>query len=330
MTSQTFDEERYDTMPYRPCGRTGLHLPAISLGCWHNFTERDLARDLMTRGFDLGITHFDLANNYGPPPGQAETIVGEILNHEFKHHRDELIISSKAGYRMWPGPYGEFGSRKSIIASCDASLKRLQLDYVDIFYSHRPDPASGQAPLDETIGALDTLVKQGKALYAGVSSYSPERTAHASDLAQHFDLPLAIHQPAYNMINRGIESQLVPLCGEHGVGIIAFCPLAQGLLTDRYLNGIPEDSRAKGGVGFLKESNVTEKVVSQVRQLQPIAEARGQSIAQLAISWILRDSRITSVLCGASKVSQLEANAAAATAPPLSDEHLKQIDDIFS
>jgi L-glyceraldehyde 3-phosphate reductase len=305
-------------------------LPVISLGCWHNFggkAEADEARNMLVEAFNLGITHFDLANNYGPPAGSAETNVGQILKKDFADHRDELIISSKAGYRMWPGPYGEWGSRKYIIASCDASLQRLQLDYVDIFYSHRPDP---KTPLAETIGALDQLVRSGKALYVGISSYNPGMTAEAAAIACSLGTPLLIHQPSYSMFNRWVESGLTDACERAGMGMIAFCPLAQGLLTNKYLGGIPEDSRAKDPDGFLKENAITEDKLRKIRQLNEIAEKRGQSMAQMALAWVLRDPRITSALIGASRVSQIAENVATLERLDFSEDELKQIDQILA
>ena len=322
---------------FRRCGRTGLKLPAISLGCWHNFGDagtdprqlpeaefHDNARAMLTTAFDLGITHFDLANNYGPVPGAAEARVGRILREDFPHHRDELIISSKAGYRMWPGPYGEWGSRKYLLASLDQSLQRLGLDYVDLFYSHRPDP---DTPLEETLGALDSAVRSGKALYVGISSYSGEMTRQAIGICQRDGLAQPIiHQPNYSMLNRGVEDDLLPVTGDLGLGVIAFCPLAQGLLTPKYLDGIPQDSRAKQESGFLKEDRVTDELVEQLRSLNQIAQNRGQSLAQLALSWALRDPRMTSALIGASRPSQISENVAAAEKTDFSDQELKSID----
>ncbi len=325
-----FNDQRYQQMKYRRCGNSGLMLPAISLGCWHNFgsnADADEARKMLFEAFNLGITHFDLANNYGPPPGSAETNVGQILKKDFAAHRDELIISSKAGYRMWPGPYGEMGSRKYIIASCDASLKRLQLDYVDIFYSHRPDP---HTPLAETIAALDQLVRSGKALYVGISSYNPAMTAEAAAIARSLGTPLLIHQPSYSMFNRWVENGLTDACERAGMGMIAFCPLAQGLLTNKYLGGIPEDSRAKDPDGFLKEAAITEDKLQKIQQLNEIAEKRGQSMAQMALAWVLRDSRITSALIGASRVSQITENVAALDQLDFPEDQLQQIDRILA
>lgn len=328
MKSETFAADRYDRMTYRRCGRSGLMLPVVALGGWHNFTQRDSTLALMKAAFDLGVTHFDLANNYGPPPGRAEKVAGRVLRDHFRAHRDELIISSKAGYLMWPGPYGQWGSRKHLIASCEQSLRRLRLDYVDIFYSHRPDD---QTPMEETAGALDQLVRQGKALYAGVSNYSGAQTRHANELLRSMGTPLLIHQPRYHMLHRQIEDDLLPVTDELGIGVIVYSPLAQGLLTDKYLDGIPDNSRAADPASpFLKAEQVTEQVRAKVRQLQPIAAERNQSVAQLAISWILRDARITSVLIGARTVEQVVQNIAAQKAAPLSDEQIHRIEMILS
>ena len=324
-----FSDNRYATMTYRRCGRSGLKLPAISLGCWHNFgsqANHDEARRMLHRAFDLGITHFDLANNYGPPPGSAEEFVGKVLSEDFKAHRDELIISSKAGYLMWPGPYGDFGSRKYLLASLDQSLHRLKLDYVDIFYSHRPDL---DTPLEETIGALASAVQAGKALYAGISSYRGDRTAAALKLARELHLPLVIHQPSYSMLNRWVEPDLLPVTKTEGLGVIAFCPLAQGLLTNRYLVGIPADSRAASATGFLKAANVKPELVAKVRHLAAIAQRRSQSMAQLALAWVLRDEAVTSALIGASRVSQIEENIASLSNLKFSTEELAEIDRIL-
>jgi len=297
-------------MTYRRCGQSGLMLPAISLGLWHNFGDVDpfsQGRALIRKAFDLGITHFDLANNYGPPPGSAETNFGKIIRKDFKNYRDELIISTKAGYTMWSGPYGDHGSRKYLIASLDQSLKRMDLDYVDIFYSHRPDP---DTPLEETMGALAHAVKSGKALYAGISNYPPEQAQKAFDLLRSFGTPCLIHQPSYSMFNRSPENGLFDTLMQNGVGCIAFSPLAQGLLTERYLHGIPQGSRASKSHGFLKPEAITEPILNQIQQLQKLAEKRGQTLAQMALSWVLKDSRVTSVLVGVSQISQLESNVA--------------------
>ena len=302
--------DRYDRMPYRRCGRSGLLLPAVSLGLWHNFGHDrplDGQREILRRAFDLGVTHFDLANNYGPPYGSAEENFGRIMRSDLAPYRDELIISTKAGYDMWPGPYGEWGSRKYVLASLDQSLGRMGLDYVDIFYSHRLDP---DTPLEETIGALDTAVRQGKALYAGISSYSAERTEEAARILRELGTPLLIHQPSYSMLNRWVEPDLLEVLGREGIGSIVFSPLGQGMLTDKYLDGIPQGSRASQGKSldpeFLNEDNL-----ARVRALNEIAGRRGQTLAQLAVAWVLRDPRVTSALIGASSVPQLEDNVAA-------------------
>jgi L-glyceraldehyde 3-phosphate reductase len=298
--------ERYGMMKYNRCGRSGLKLPAISLGLWHNFggvTLYENSRAMVRRAFDLGITHFDLANNYGPPPGSAEENFGRILRTDLHGYRDELIISTKAGYLMWPGPYGDWGSRKYLLASLDQSLKRLGLEYVDIFYSHRPDP---ETPLEETMSALDQAVRQGKALYAGISNYKPAEARQAIRILRELGTPCLIHQPSYSMFNRWVEEGLLDLLAEEGVGSIAFSPLAKGLLTDRYLNGIPADSRAAGSSVFLKPEDITAEKVAKVRRLNELAVSRGQSLAQMALAWVLRGGRVTSVLIGASKVSQIE------------------------
>ena len=323
-------QNRYDSMTYNRCGRSGLKLPAISLGLWHNFSGVDTyenARAMARRAFDLGITHFDLANNYGPPPGSAEETFGRILRQDLAPYRDELIVSSKAGYRMWPGPYGEWGSRKYLVASLDQSLKRMGLEYVDIFYSHRPDP---ETPLEETMAALDHVVRQGKALYAGISSYNPEQTQRAADILRELGTPCTIHQPSYNMFNRWIEDGLLDVVDEHGMGCIVFTPLAQGLLTDRYLEGIPEDSRAAKPHGALRPGRVTEERIAQVRKLNEIAQARGQSMAQMALAWNLRHPAVTSVLIGASKVSQIEDNVGALQKLDFSAEELAAIETILA
>ena len=317
---------RYDTMQYRRVGRSGLELPAISLGLWQNFGEdRPLAtqRAIVRRAFDLGITHFDLANNYGPPYGSAEENFGRILATDLRGYRDELVISTKAGYDMWPGPYGDRGSRKYLLASLDQSLQRMGLPYVDIFYSHRADP---DTPLEETIGALDAAVRQGKALYAGISSYSPERTRQAAEILRGLGTPLLIHQPSYSMLNRWIEEDgLLEVLEEEGVGCIVFSPLAQGLLTDRYLAGIPEGSRASRP-GTMDRDQLNEATLAKVRALNELAGRRGQSLAQLAIAWVLRDPRVTSALLGASSVAQLEANVAALDNLAFGDDELAEID----
>jgi L-glyceraldehyde 3-phosphate reductase len=318
------DESRYDVQPYRRCGRSGLLLPAISLGFWHNFGDDkplETQRAVMRRAFDLGVTHFDLANNYGPPYGAAEVNAGTILGQDFKPYRDELIISSKAGWDMWPGPYGNLGSRKYLTASLDQSLGRLGLDYVDIFYHHRPDP---DTPLEETMGALDAAVRAGKALYVGVSSYSPDATAQAATILRDLGTPLLIHQPSYSMFNRWIEGGLLDVLDREGVGCIAFTALAQGLLTNRYLQGIPADSRAAQNKS-LDRDMINEENLARVRALNQIAAGRGQSLAQLALAWVLRDARVTSTLIGASSVGQLEDNVAAAKNLEFSDDELAAI-----
>ena len=317
-------------MLYRRCGRSGLKLPVISLGCWHNFgghADPDEARKMLHRAFDVGITHFDLANNYGPPPGSAEEFVGKVLGQDFKAYRDELIISSKAGYGMWPGPYGEWGSRKYLLASLDQSLQRLDLDYVDIFYSHRPD---NDTPLEETIGALDSAVRQGKALYVGISSYNGMMTEAAMKIAQELRTPLIIHQPSYSMLNRWIEPDVLPQTRRYGLGVIAFCPLSQGLLTDKYLKGIPADSRAASAEGFLRPEHVKEETIAKVRRLNAIAQRRAQSMAQMALAWVLRDEAVTSALIGASRVSQIGDNVGALANLKFSADELKEIDRILA
>ncbi len=317
--------DRYDAMTYRRCGRSGISLPAISLGLWNNFGEDkpiETQRAIIRRAFDRGVTHFDLANNYGPPPGAAEINFGRILREDLAPYRDELIISTKAGYDMWPGPYGEWGSRKYLLASLDQSLQRMGLDYVDIFYSHRFDP---DTPLEETLGAVSTAVKQGKALYAGISSYSGPRTTEAVQILRDLGTPVLIHQPSYSLLNRWIEDDVLDVVGEEGVGVIAFSPLGQGMLTDRYLDGVPEDSRAAKGV-FLDRSHLTEENLARVRALNEIAKRRGQTLAQMAIAWVLRDQRVTSALVGASSVAQLEDTLGALDNLDLSAGELEEID----
>jgi L-glyceraldehyde 3-phosphate reductase len=321
--------ERYESMVYNRCGKSGLKLPAISLGLWHNFGGGDLfenGRALIRKAFDLGITHFDLANNYGPPPGSAEENFGRILGKDFSGYRDEMVISTKAGYGMWPGPYGDWGSRKYLISSLDQSLKRMGLDYVDIFYHHRPDP---ETPLEETMMALDQIVRQGKALYIGLSNYGVEETQQALKILKELGTPLLIHQPAYSMFNRWVEDGLTDLLKEEGVGAIAFVPLAQGLLTNRYLNGIPTDSRALKPNSFLNEGDVSEKVLHKVSKLNDIAHERNQSLAQMALAWVLRDQKITSALIGASKASQIEENVAALNNLEFSQEELALIEKVL-
>ncbi|MCS6826363.1 MAG: L-glyceraldehyde 3-phosphate reductase [Caldilinea sp.] len=325
------DAQRYDgRMLYRRTGRSGLLLPAVSLGLWHNFGGVDVyenARAMVLRAFDLGITHFDLANNYGPPPGSAEENFGRIMAQDLRPYRDELIISTKAGYYMWPGPYGEWGSRKYLIASLDQSLKRMGLEYVDIFYSHRPDP---DTPMEETMMALDYAVRSGRALYVGISTYSPEQTREAAAILRSLGTPCLIHQPAYSMFNRWVEDGLLDTLGELGIGCIAFSPLAQGLLTNKYLTGaIPPDSRAAKPHGFLKANEVSAKRIELARRLNQIAEARGQTLAQMAIAWVLRHPQMTSALVGASKVSQIEDNAAAVKNLTFTQEELAAIEAIL-
>ena len=317
--------DRYERMPYRRCGRSGLKLPAVSLGLWQNFGDDrplETSRAILRRAFDEGITHFDLANNYGPPYGTAETNFGRIFAEDFRPYRDELIISTKAGYDMWPGPYGDWGSRKYLLASLDQSLQRMGLDYVDIFYSHRADP---ETPLEETLGALETAVRQGKALYAGVSSYSARRTEETVRILRDLGTPLLIHQPSYSMLNRWIEKGLLDVLGREGVGCITFSPLAQGMLTDRYLDGIPEDSRAARDETF-SPGMLSDENLAHIRALNEIAARRGQSLAQLALAWTLRDPRVTSTLIGASSVAQLEQNLAALQRLDFDAEELAEID----
>ena len=319
------DPDRYERMTYNRCGRSGLQLPAVSLGLWHNFGHDrplDTSRAIVRRAFDLGVTHFDLANNYGPPYGSAEENFGRLLREDLRPYRDELVVSSKAGYDMWPGPYGEWGSRKYVLASLDQSLRRLGLDYVDIFYSHRYDP---DTPLEETMGALDTAVRQGKALYAGISSYSAAKTREAHAILRELGTPLLIHQPSYSLLNRWIEPELLDVLGELGVGCIVFSPLAQGMLTDKYLRGIPEGSRASRD-SSLSPALLTEEALAKIRALNELAGRRGQSLAQMALAWTLRDRRVTSTLIGASSVEQLEANVAALERPAFTAEELAEID----
>lgn len=323
-------EKRYDKMKYNRCGKSGLMLPAISLGLWHNFGGVDIhenSRAMICRAFDLGITHFDLANNYGPPPGSAEETFGKILKTDLAGYRDELVISTKAGYLMWPGPYGEWGSKKYLVASLDQSLKRMGIDYVDIFYSHRLDM---NTPLEETMGALEQVVRQGKALYVGISSYQAEMTKEATTILKQNGINCLIHQPYYNMFDRWIEKDLLNVLEEEGVGCIAFCPLAQGVLTDRYLYGIPSDSRAGRPTGALRSDHITSDKLKKVAVLQKIAKKRGQSIAQMALAWTLRDGRVTSALIGASKVEQIEDNVAALKKLNFTKEELAAIDKIVA
>jgi L-glyceraldehyde 3-phosphate reductase len=322
-------DDRYEKTPYRRCGRSGLRLPAISLGLWHNFGGVDAfetGRAVVRRAFDRGVTHLDLANNYGPPPGSAEETMGRLLDLDLRPYRDELVISTKAGYLMWPGPYGEWGSRKYLLSSLDQSLRRMRLEYVDVFYSHRPDPGT---PLEETMMALDQAVRQGKALYAGISNYSAEQTSEAAAILRHLGTPCLIHQPRYSMFDRWIEGSLTAVLEKEGIGCIAFSPLAQGLLTDRYLGGIPAGSRASKPHGFLRPEQVTADKVERARRLDEIAKARGQSLAQMALLWVLRAPVVTSALIGASSVAQLDQNLDAIAAPPLSVEELARIEAVL-
>ncbi|MBP1991239.1 L-glyceraldehyde 3-phosphate reductase [Paenibacillus eucommiae] len=323
------NHNRYAEMKYNRTGKSGLKLPAISLGLWHNFggiDNHENGRAMLLRAFDLGITHFDLANNYGPPPGSAEEMFGRVMKTDLAPYRDELIISTKAGYHMWEGPYGEWGSKKYLISSLDQSLKRMGLEYVDIFYSHRPDP---DTPLEETMGALDQIVRQGKALYVGISSYSVEQTKEAVSILKDLGTPLLIHQPSYSMLNRWVEDGLQDVLEEHGVGSIAFCPLAQGLLTNKYVTGIPSDSRASKLSGFLKEKDITEDKISKINRLNELASRRDQSLAQMALAWVLRGERVTSALIGASRVSQIEENIAALNNLNFLPEELAEIEKIL-
>lgn len=326
----TARDERYATMQYNRSGRSGLKLPAISLGLWHNFGGVDAfeqGRAMVRRAFDLGITHFDLANNYGPPPGSAEENFGRMLKHDLAPYRDELIISSKAGYYMWSGPYGEWGSRKYLVASLDQSLRRMGLDYVDIFYHHRPDP---DTPLEETMGALDAIVRSGKALYVGVSSYSPEQTQRAAQILQQLGTPCVIHQPSYSMFNRWIEDGLLTVLREQGIGCIVFSPLAQGLLTNKYLGGIPTESRAGKPHGFLRPEHITDEKLEKVRQLNDLATQRGQTLAQMAVAWTLRHPEVTSALIGASRAQQIDDAVGALERASFSEDELQQIDRILA
>ena len=322
-------ENRYDNMKYNRCGRSGVRLGAVSLGLWHNFGDADSkenCRAMIVRAFELGIIHFDLANNYGPAPGVAEKNFGEILKADLSAYRDELIISTKAGYLMWPGPYGEWGSRKYLIASLDQSLKRLGVDYVDIYYSHRFDP---DTPLEETMGALDHAVRQGKALYVGISSYDPEQTAKASAILKSLGTPCLIHQPKYSMMDRWVEDGLLDVLEEEGIGCIAFCPLAQGLLTGKYINEIPKDSRALKPQASFSSENITDDVRKKLVALNEIAAGRGQSLAQMALAWVLRDERVTSALIGASRIEQIEENAAVIEKLDFTSEELSAIDAVL-
>lgn len=324
------NQERYASMKYNRCGKSGLKLPAVSLGLWHNFggvTVFENSRAMLRRAFDLGITHFDLANNYGPPPGAAEENFGRIIKRDFKSYRDEMIISTKAGFTMWPGPYGDWGSKKYLVSSLDRSLQRMGLEYVDIFYHHRPDP---ETPLEETMAALDLIVRQGKALYVGISNYTPGETREAIRILKGLGTPCLIHQASYSMFNRWVEDGLLTVLQEEGVGCIAFSPLAKGLLTDRYLNGIPADSRAGGPSIFLKPEDITEEKLVKVGRLNDLAASRGQSLAQMALAWVLRNDGVTSVLIGASKPSQIEDCVQTINRLDFSGQELEQIEEILS
>ncbi|MBP1838314.1 L-glyceraldehyde 3-phosphate reductase [Formosa algae] len=323
------NSDRYNTMPYRRCGKSGLVLPPLSLGLWHNFGDVDKlsnGKQMLHTAFDKGITHFDLANNYGPPPGSAESNFGSIFKESFVPYRDELIISTKAGYRMWPGPYGEWGSKKYLVSSLDQSLQRMGLDYVDVFYHHRPDP---NTPLEETMAALDLIVRQGKALYVGISNYNAEDTLKASRILKDLGTPCLIHQPRYNMMDRWVEDGLLEVLGDEGIGAIAFSPLQQGILTSKYLKGIPEQSRAAKSTGFLQKETITKAVLAQVTQLNAIAEKRNQSLAQMAVAWLLKDDRITSVLVGVSSESQLLDNLGALDNLEFSASELEAIESVL-
>ncbi len=317
-------------MPYNRCGRSGVKLPAVSLGLWHNFGGVDdfgTARAMVFRAFDLGITHFDLANNYGPPYGSAEETFGRIMRGDLRSYRDELIVSTKAGWDMWPGPYGDWGSRKYLLASLDQSLRRLGLDYVDIFYHHRPDP---ETPLEETMGALDSAVRQGKALYAGISAYSPEETHRAAGLLRELGTPCLIHQPSYSMFDRSVENGLLETLEAEGIGCIVFSPLAQGMLTDRYIDGVPDDSRAGKPHGYLRPKDITDERIAKIRRLNDLARRRGQSLAQMAVAWVLRHSAVTSAVIGASRVAQIEDCVAALERRSFTGDELEEIDRILS
>src|SRR4051812_624985 len=329
MSSYTPSDDRYKAMEYRRCGKSGILLPAISLGLWHNFGDVDdykNCRKILQVAFDRGITHFDLANNYGPPPGSAEENFGHILKKDFEGYRDELIISTKAGYKMWEGPYGDWGSKKYLVASIDQSLRRLKLDYVDIFYSHRPDP---NTPLEETMGALDLVVRQGKAIYVGISNYRVEEASKAIAILKELGTPCIIHQPKYSLFERWVEGGLLELLEHQGVGCIPFSPLAQGLLTDKYLKGIPEDSRAAKPTGFLRENQVTPEVIDKIGRLNYLAQQRGQTLAQMALSWLMKDERVSSVLIGVSRVEQLHDCLQSYSRTIFNNEELSKIEDIL-
>jgi len=330
MSTYSPSESRYETMSYKRCGRSGIKLPEISLGLWHNFggvDSHENSRAMLLRAFDLGITHFDLANNYGPPPGSAESTFGQVMDSDLRPHRDELLISTKAGYLMWSGPYGEWGSRKYLLSSLDQSLKRMRLEYVDIFYHHRPDP---KTPLEETMTALDHVVRSGKAMYVGISSYTAERTQQAAHILKSLGTPCLIHQPRYSMFDRWIEGGLLEVLGEEGIGCIVFSPLAQGLLTDKYLEGIPTDSRAGKPHGFLRPEHITDERLGKIDKLQKLASARGQSLAQMALAWVLRHTQVTSALIGASRIAQIEDAVGALRNLSFATEELQSIEKILS
>ncbi len=330
MITHSADEARYNSMVYNRCGKSGLKLPAVSLGLWHNFGGVDIfqvSRSMLLHAFDRGITHFDLANNYGPPPGSAEETLGQVLRNDLGRYRDELVISTKAGYTMWPGPYGDYGSKKYLISSLDQSLKRMRLSYVDIFYSHRPDP---ETPMEETMGALEQAVRQGKALYAGLSNYSAQQTREAVAILKSMGIRCLIHQPRYSLFDRWVEGGLLHVLEEEGMGCIAFSPLAQGLLTEKYLEGIPPGSRASRESGFLKPDQVTADKVDKAARLKEIAASRGQKLAQMSLAWVLRDSRITSVLIGASSIAQMDENIAALDNLYFSADELDRIEAIIA
>ncbi len=321
---------RYDHIEYRSCGKSGLKIPIVSLGLWHNFGGVDVmenSRNMILHAFDAGITHMDLANNYGPPPGSAEETFGKVLHGDLQDHRDELVITTKAGYMMWPGPYGEWGSRKYLVSSCDQSLKRMGINYVDIFYSHRFDP---NTPMEETMGALDYIVRSGRAIYCGISSYNPEQTKEAIGILRNLGTPCLVHQPVYNMFNRNIEDGLLDVIEQEGIGCVVFSPLAQGLLTDRYLKGIPEGSRASKPHGFLKSKDITNEKLDKIRKLDELAKGRGQTMAQLALTWVLRKNQVTSVIIGASSVAQIDDALKIQENLTFTDEELKKIDTILA
>lgn len=329
MDEYSASSSRYEGMVYHRCGKSGIKLPAISLGLWHNFggvDDFDNCQSILRRAFDIGITHFDLANNYGPPPGSAEETFGRMLDRDFRKYRDEMIISTKAGYNMWPGPYGEWGSKKYLVSSLNQSLKRMKLDYVDIFYSHRPDP---ETPIEETMMALDLIVKQGKALYVGVSNYTADQTEKAAKILKELGTPCLIHQPRYSMFDRWVEKELLDVLEKNGIGSIVFSPLAQGLLSDKYLKGIPKGSRASKPHGFLRPQHITNDILKKVEVLNGIAQKRNQTLAQMAIAWLLKDSRVTSVLVGVSSVSQLDNCVSSLNSLSFSSEELKSIEAVL-